>query len=236
MKLIDASACADDPALDPARARAAAAIGITMEVRCGCWPGALPSEFEITALNRRRRAPVRAHPDRFAWAAVDDARHPDHARDQIARASQRGAIAIDVLTAGADESSLDAVVVEASRRGIPVRVADPAALAGLVKVHKRAEFVLSRPGYLAFAGDELAPFTNTPNVHLDLAWCGAHRGAIDDVLARFGFARLLWGTGDRMDIALAQLRALDVIAPGDEALEAIRWRNAERLYKRLGKQ
>jgi hypothetical protein len=234
--LIDASAWADVPARDAARERAVAAMGITVQLRCGCGGASPASDFEVTALNRRRRAPLRDQPLRYAWCAAVDARRPDHARDQIARASQRGAVGIDVFTAGADELALDAVVLEASRRGIPIRVADPAVLAGLVKVHRRAEFVLSRPTDSPFTADELAPFVNALNVHLDLASCGAVRGAIDDALARFGFARLLWGTGDRMDVALAQLRALDVIAPGDEALDAIRWRNAERLYKRLGKQ
>jgi len=234
--LIDASAWADLPARAAARARAAAQIGITLQIACGCDGAAPASDFEVTALNRRRRAPVRDDPSRHAWCAAVDASRPDHARDQIARASQRGAVAIDVFTGGADELMLDAVVMESSRRGIPVRVASAGALAELVRVHKRAEFVLSRRGELPYGAGELAPLAPHANVHLDLASCGATRGALDEALAAFGFARLLWGTGDRMEIALAQLRALEVIAPGDDALEAIRWRNAERLYKRLGKQ
>ena len=96
--------------------------------------------------------------------------------------------------------------------------------------------MLSRPGDLPFDAAQLAWLAKFPNVHLDLASCGAQRGAVDAALEHFGFVRLLWGTGQRMEIALAQLRALEVIAPGDEALDAIRWRNAQRLYKRLGKQ
>jgi hypothetical protein len=45
---------------------------------------------------------------------------------------------------------------------------------------------------------------------------------------------LLWGTGDAMETGLAQLRALDVIAPGADVIEAIRWRNAARIFPRLG--
>ena len=234
MTLIDASASVDVGGRDAARARAAATLGITRQINCGCAGLAPASEFDVSSLNRRRRAPVRESPDRFAWCAAADALRPDHARDQIARASQRGAVGIDVFTRGADELAIDAVVSEASRRGLPVRVADAAVLAELVRIHKRTVFVLSRPGEMPFTDDELAPLVGSANVHLDTASCGAARGALDHVLAHFGPARLMWGTGERMEVALAQLRALELIAPGREALEAIRWRNAERLYKRLG--
>jgi len=232
--LIDAGAALAEGAHRAARDRAAAAIGITREIVCGCAGDAPDSDFGVTSLNRRRRVLTKGRAGAAAWCAAVDARRPDHARDQIARASTRGAVAIDVFTGGADELALDLVVVEASRRGLPVRVADPAVLAGLVRAHARTEFVLSRPGDLPFTDAELAPFAAAATVHLDLASCGAVRGAIDAALARFGAERVLWGSGARMEVALAQLRALEVIAPGEAALDAIRWRNAMRLYKRLG--
>ena len=232
--LIDAGAALAEGAAAAARARAAAAIGITRQLIAGCDGPAPVSDFGITSLNRRRRVLARGRAGEVDWCAAADARRPDHARDQIARASQRGAVAVDLFTAGADELAQDMAVVEASRRGLPIRLADAALAAELARAHPRAAFVCSAPGDALPADAAMDALAARPNVHLDLATCGAVRGAIDAALQRFGPDRLLWGTAARLDVALAQLRALDVIAPGEGVLDNIRWRNALRLYKRLG--
>ena len=232
--LIDASAAFGSGALPEARTRAVARMGITRQIVCGCDGPAPDTDVEITSLNRRRRVTARANAGGAAWCAAADARRPDHARDQIVRASTRGAVGIDLFTAGAGETALDAVVNEAARRGLPVRLSSAGVLADLLRAHPRAQFVLSRPGDDPYGADDLAPLADAANVHLDLASCGAVRGALDAALALFGAARLLWGSGAQLATGLAQLRALDVIAPGAEVLDALRWRNAERLYARLG--
>ena len=53
----------------------------------------------------------------------------------------------------------------------------------------------------------------------------------DAVLFELGARRVLWGTGAAMETGLAQLRALAVIGPGDEAVEAVRWGNAARIFR-----
>lgn len=232
MTLFDASANVDDPAMAAARTRAAAVLGITRQLNCGCSGAAPPSDFDVASCNRRRRAPVPEQPEHFAWSVAVDARRPEAAREQMKRARERAAVAIDVFTAGASDLALDTVVRDATGLGLPVRIADPRALKELAQVHRQTAFVLSRPGETPFTGEELAPLAASSNVHVDLASCGAARGALDDALAHFGAARLLWGTGLRMDVALAQLRALEIIAPGAAALDAIRWWNAQRLYLR----
>jgi predicted TIM-barrel fold metal-dependent hydrolase len=59
---------------------------------------------------------------------------------------------------------------------------------------------------------------------------------LDRARAVLGPERLLWGTGSQMETGLAQLRALDVIAPGADVIEAIRWKNAFRIFPRLAEK
>jgi predicted TIM-barrel fold metal-dependent hydrolase len=69
-----------------------------------------------------------------------------------------------------------------------------------------------------------------PNVYLDLSGSGVDRGMLDRALDAVGAERLLWGCDVTMETGLAKWWALEVIAPGDEALAAIRWGNAARIF------
>ena len=76
----------------------------------------------------------------------------------------------------------------------------------------------------------LAAVRDVPNVYLDLSGSGVDRGMLDEALAAVGPSRLVWGADLTLDTGLAKLWALDVIGLADSHREAVRWRNAARLF------
>jgi predicted TIM-barrel fold metal-dependent hydrolase len=65
---------------------------------------------------------------------------------------------------------------------------------------------------------------------VDLSGSGVDRGMLELCLERVGPSRMLWGTDLTMDTGIAKLRALGALGLDPEALAAIRWRNAARLF------
>ena len=75
-----------------------------------------------------------------------------------------------------------------------------------------------------------AAVRDVPNVYLDLSGSGMDRGMLDGALAAVGAERMLWGCDITMETGLAKWWALEVIAPGEDALVAIRWKNAAAIF------
>ena len=225
--LIDASASLD--AGDRlSRWRAAARLEISHQILCDCAGLPLADDDALPAMNERRRAAVRGHHGTRSWCFALDARHGPRALETIATEPQLAGV--DLVTHDADRAALSDIVEAADARTLPLRLSDASVAATLARAHPRARFVLSNPDGSSASSLPLDPLAELPNIYLDLASCAAVRGALDQALARLGATRLLWGTGRRMEVARAQLAALDVIAPGADAIEAIRWGNALRLF------
>jgi predicted TIM-barrel fold metal-dependent hydrolase len=190
----------------------------------------------------------RVHPSLMRWLALPTRPDPPTLEDpeergdepirwELARDAARGAVGVELepfqLGIGV-EPWRSAVVDEATRCSLPVRVSSRADVAVLAAQHPLAQFVLAALGDDPNWQDTIAAIAPFANVAVDISGRRTVRGMLDEALTHLGAERLLWGTGDAMETGLAQLRALDVIAPGADVIEAIRWRNAARIFPRLG--
>ncbi len=116
---------------------------------------------------------------------------------------------------------------------MPLRLGDRAVISPLATEHPGTTFVLAALGDDPYWESTIASVAPLANVAVDLSGARTERGMLDRALAVLGPERLLWGTGAQMETGLAQLRALDVIAPGADVIEAIRWKNAFRVFPKL---
>jgi hypothetical protein len=219
----------DPDALNAARFRAGAQIGITLHVLTIATNVPPTSQF-LPSSNDMREGFERAHPSQVRWLALPGGPPPPSPEDpaergdesvrwELARDAARGAVGVELeLFQFGVEPWHSAVVEEAM-------------LAGR---HPLAQFVLAALGDDPNWPDTIAAFAPLANVAVDISGRRTVRGMLDEALTHLGAERLLWGTGDAMETGLAQLRALDVIAPGADVIEAIRWRNAARIFPRLG--
>jgi hypothetical protein len=235
----------DPDALNAARFRAGAQIGITLHVLTSAADVPPASEF-LPSSNDIREGFERAHPSLIRWLALPGGPPPpspdeptergeESVRWELARDAARGAVGVELeLFAFGVEPWLAAAVDEATRCMLPVRVSNRADAAVLAAHHPLAQFVLAALGDDPNWQDTIAAVAPLRNIAADLSGRRTVRGMLDAALTHLGPERLLWGTGASMETGLAQLRALDVIAPGADAIEAIRWRNAARIFPRLG--
>ena len=193
-----------------------------------------------------------AHPDRVRMYATVNPNYTDHAIAEDRWKSgcvARGAIGVKLLASRrADDPLLDPVASLAGAgrgpRRTASRVAAPASRMAVTRRfrtgqtsrvsqvdHPRTSFILA---HIGGGGDYLHTFpaiVDQPNIYPDLSGSGIDRGMLDTAVEALGAERLLWGTDLTMETGLAKLRALDVIGLRGEEIEAIRWRNAVRLFR-----
>ncbi len=67
---------------------------------------------------------------------------------------------------------------------------------------------------------------------VDLSGSGVDRGMLELCLEGVGAGRLLWGSDLTMDTGAAKLQALEAIGVAQADMEAIRWKNAEKIFGR----
>ena len=242
----------DWQAVNDARMRAGRRIGISCHVASvlGTWGHRSPTYFpspadvslgndEMLALQQRDTAHIRSY-------VTVNPNHTAHALDEIARGASRGAIGIKIAASRrANDELVDPIALEAARRGMPIlhhiwqhrrrdwpmqEASDGAELGELAARHPRAAFILAHIGGGGDYAHTFAAVRELSNVYLDLSGSGVDRGMIDDALAAVGPARLLWGCDLTMETGLAKLRALEVLGLDAEAMRAIRWRNAVRVF------
>ena len=187
-----------------------------------------------------------AHPDRIRCYVSVNPNDTAHARDEIARCVERGAVGIKLAASRrADDALLDPIGEEAARRGLPVlhhiwqhrtrewpnqEISDGRDLGNLAARHPAVNFILA---HISGGGDwahTLAAVRDIPNVYPDLSGSGVDRGMLDASLAALGAQRLLWACDLTIETGLAKLRALEVIGLPDSDMADIRWRNAARLF------
>jgi hypothetical protein len=169
-----------------------------------------------------------------------------HAHEEIARCVALGAVGIKLAASRrADDPLLDPIAEEAAARGLPVlhhiwqhrrrewpgqEASDAVEYGRLAARHPGVDFILAHIGGGGDWAHSLPAVAPLPNVYLDLSGSGVDRGMLDQALDAVSAERLLWGCDITMETGLAKWWALEVIAPGDDALALIRWRNAERIF------
>ena len=243
---------ADWAGVNAARFRAGERIGITYHVASvlGSYgfssPTYFPSPADVTRGNDAMLAMLDVESERVRMFVTVNPNETGHAIREIERCVERGAIGVKLLASRrADDALLDPIAELAGERGLPVlhhiwqhrrrewpsqEISDGGDLARLAARHPRTRFILA---HIGGGGDYMHTFPaviDQPNIYPDLSGSGVDRGMLDAAVSALGAARLLWGCDLTMETGLAKLRALDAIGlPADE-VEAIRWRNAARIF------
>ena len=242
----------DWEAPNEARLRAGERIGITVHIASvlGSWghtsPIYFPSPRDVSMGNDEMFAIQAREPERVRCYVTVNPNDTVHALEEIARGAERGAVGIKLAASRrADDPLLDPVADAAERHGFPVlhhiwqhrtrewpnqEISDGVDLGRLAARHPGTTFILA---HIGGGGDYRHTFPavdDLPNVYLDLSGSGVDRGMLDDALVAVGAERLIWGSDITMETGLAKLRALEVIGISDDAMAAVRWRNAARIF------
>lgn len=235
-----------------ARLRAGDRIGITVHIASilGSWghrsPTYFPSPSDVTVANDAMLDLQRRYPARVRAYVVVNPNDSVHAKEEIVRCVEMGAVGIKLAASRrADDPLLDPIAELAAARGLPVlhhiwqhrrrewpgqEASDAVEYGRLAERHPGVDFILAHIGGGGDWAHSLPAVASLPNVYLDLSGSGVDRGMLDQALDAVGADRLLWGCDITMETGLAKWWALEVIAPGDDALALIRWRNAERIF------
>ncbi len=169
-----------------------------------------------------------------------------HAMAEMARGAARGAIGLK-LAAGrrADDVLLDELVAVAAEHHWPVLhhvwqhrrrdwpnqdASDGIDLARLAARHPRTTFLLAHIGGGGDWAHTFPAVVDCPNIVMDLSGSGVDRGMIDEALHWVGASRLLWAADLTLCTGLTKLRALAHTGASSADIEAMRWRNAVRIF------
>lgn len=169
-----------------------------------------------------------------------------HALAEIVRGVARGAVGVK-LAAGrrADDPLLDDIAAAAAAHGLPVLqhvwqhrqrdwpnqdASDGIDLARLATRHPRATFLLAHIGGGGDWAHTFAAVHDTPNIVMDLSGSGIDFGMIDEAMRWVGAERLLWAADLTLCTGLTKLLALSHVGATPTQIEAIRWRNAVRIF------
>jgi predicted TIM-barrel fold metal-dependent hydrolase len=242
----------DWEAPNAARFRAGERIGISVHVAStlGSWgftsPIYFPSPADVSVGNRAMLELQERDGDRVRIYAAVNPNDTDHALAEIERCVAAGAVGVKLAASRrADDPLLDPICELAAEHGLPIlhhiwqhrrrdwpgqEASDGLELGRLAARHPRVSFILAHIGGGGDYAHTYAAVVDLPNVYLDLSGSGVDRGMLDGALDAVGARRLLWGCDVTIETGLAKLRALDVIAPGAEAMSDIRWRNAMRIF------
>jgi uncharacterized protein len=239
-------------ALNASRLGAGDRIGITWHVGSilGSWGATSPTYFQSStdtaAGNDAMLAVVDVERHRVrAWAAVNP-NDTSFALAELERCRRRGAIGLKLAAARrATASLLDPLLLYAKdhhwpvlhhawqRRPSSVAGQDPSDAIDLCALSARHPGVAIFLAHIGGGGDwshTLAAVRDVPDVYLDLSGSGVDRGMLDQALEAVGAARLVWGADLTLDTGLAKLWALDVIGLPPHDRDAIRWKNAARVF------
>ncbi len=247
-----ASGRGDWERVNAARLRAGGRIGIRAHIASilGSWghtsPTYFPSPSDLSAGNDAMLALQDAHSDRIRCYVSVNPNETTHAREEIERCVERGAVGIKLAASRrADDALLDPIAEEAARRGLPVlhhiwqhrtrewpgqEISDGMDLGRLALRHPRASFILAHIGGGGDWAHSCAAVPDIPNIYIDLSGSGVDRGMLDLAFASVGASRLLWGCDITMETGLAKLRALEAVGLDDDEIAEVRWRNAARIF------
>jgi hypothetical protein len=235
------------------RLRAGEKIGITVHVASilGTWglrsPTYFPSPADVTAGNDALLALQAEHATRIRGYACVNPNFTDHALGEIERCLHGGMIGIKLAASRrANDPLLDPICLCAHERGVPIlhhvwqhrrrdwpgqEASDAVELCALAARHPEVSFILAHIGGGGDWGPSLHVVRDAPNVLVDLSGSGVDGGMLEECVLAAGATRLLWGCDLTMDTGWAKLRYLQCILSPAE-LEAVRWRNAARIFPR----
>ncbi len=237
--------------LNASRLRAGERVGITIHIASilGSWgrtsPTYFPSRADLTHANAYQRALQRQHPDRIRGYVAVNPNFPEHAEAEIRRGVAEGMIGIKLAASRrADDPLIDPVCALAAEYGVPVlqhiwqhrrrdyagqEASDAVELCRLARRHPAVCFLLA---HIGGGGDwlhSLRAVRDDVNVYVDLSGSGVDGGMLEACIEAVGVSRLLWGCDLTIDTGWAKLRYLThLLSTGD--LEAVRWRNAARIF------
>ena len=169
-----------------------------------------------------------------------------HALAEIERGVSRGAIGVK-LAAGrrADDPLIDEIASLAAQHGMPVLqhiwqhrrrdwpnqdASDGVDLARIAARHPQTTFLLAHIGGGGDWAHTFPAVRDYPNIVMDLSGSGIDRGMIDEALRWVGAERLLWAADLTLCTGLTKLRALQYTGASVRDIQAMRWRNAVRIF------
>ena len=227
-------------------------IGVSLHIASilGSWgftsPTYFPSPDDLAYANAALRRLQREHPTRIRGYVAVNPNFPREAVAEIERGLDEGMVGIKLgASRRAGDPLLDPIATLAAERGVPIlqhawqhrrrevagqEISDALDLAALAARHPRAKFILAHIGGGGDWAHSLRTLVDVPNVWVDLSGSGVDRGMLELCVACAGVGRLLWGTDLTMDAGLAKLRHLAAMGCTPEEVEAVRWKNAARLF------
>lgn len=236
------------------RLEVGARMGITVHIASilGSWgrtsPVYFPSPADVTEGNDAVARLMAEHASVRGYVTVNP-NFTRHALNEIARRLGQGMVGIKLAASRrASDPLLDPIAEAAAERGVPIlqhiwqhrrgevsgqEISDALDLIALAARHERAHFILAHIGGGGDWAHSLRALVDVANVWVDLSGSGVDRGMLELCVECVGAGRLLWGTDLTVDTGIAKLRALEGAGLAAEALEDVRWRNANRLF-RLG--
>lgn len=239
--------------VNAARMRAGEKMGITCHVASvlGSYgftsPTYFPSPADLTTGNDAMLGICESEGARVRMLVTVNPNHTAHALAELERCVARGAIGVKLLASRrADDPLLDPICEFAAEHSLPIlhhiwqhrtrewpnqEISDGADLARLAVRHSKVSFILA---HIGGGGDYQHTFhavRSVPNILADISGSGVDRGMLDGAIRHIGAERILFGTDLTMETGLAKLRALDAtgLLTADD-IEAIRWRNATRIF------
>lgn len=243
---------ADWAAVNDARFRAGARIGITYHVASvlGSWgfssPIYFPSPRDVTAGNDAMLAIAEREPACVRAYVTVNPNHTAHAVQEIARCAARGAVGLKLAASRrADDPLLDPVCEAAARHGLPVlhhvwqhrtrdwptqEISDGVDLAALARRHVGVSFILAHIGGGGDYLHTLPAIADTPNILVDVSGSGVDRGMLDEAILQLGAERILWGCDVTMETGLAKLMGFEAIRLDAGQRRLIRYGNAVRIF------
>jgi uncharacterized protein len=243
---------ADWGAVNDSRLRAGEKMGITWHVASilGSFGHTSPTYFaspeDVRRGNDEMCALAARESSRVRWYVHVNPNEGDEAIAEIDRCVAAGAAGLKLSASRrADDPLLDAIISAGEKHGLPVLhhiwqhrtrhwpsqdISDGADLARLASRHPGVNFILAHIGGGGDWAHTFPAVADHPNIFLDTSGSGVDRGMLDDALEAVGPERIVWGADVTLETGLAKLRALEVIGLSAGDIDAIRWRNALRLF------
>ncbi len=209
-------------------------------------PTYFPSPEDLSYGNEAMRRIEAAHKGLVRSYTTVNPNFTDHAVKEIAAGARAGFAGIKLAASRrASDRLLDPIAELAAEHGVPIlqhiwqhrrgevsnqEISDALDLLALAARHPAAQFILAHIGGGGDWAHSLRALVGAPNVWVDLSGSGVDRGMLELCLECVGAGRLLWGSDLTMDTGIAKLRALEAMGLRNDEMEAVRWKNAEKIF------
>ncbi len=242
---------ADWRAVNQARLDAGRTIGVTAHVASilGTWgagsPTYFPSPEDVAHANERMAGLMDEHGGVFGYCLVNP-NYTDHSLAELELRLDQGMIGVKLAASRrASDELLDPIAALAGERGVPIlhhvwhnrgrdwlgqEASDAMEIRALAERHPGTDFLLAHLGDGGDWAHSLRAVRDMPNVWVDLSGSGIDLDMLHRALAEVGPERMLWGTDLTMGAAWGKLRYLERLGLGSDAVDAISYGNACRIF------